>query len=105
MTWQANAANTHLRPAVFQAQQLLTACVQQLASLSDFINLHPYSNLYCNISYTKLFDDKKQAVDTMDVDDDPTALQDQVKTFSISYLINSLHILAIIVLLHVWQWW
>ena len=32
-------------------------------------------------------------------------LHDQVKTFPLSYLMNNLHMLTIIVLLHVWQWW
>jgi hypothetical protein len=44
------------------------------------------------------------AVDVMDVDTAPQELHDQVKIFPLSYLMINLHILAIIVLLHVWQW-
>jgi hypothetical protein len=42
----------------------------------------------------------------MDVDNVTAAqeLHDQVKIFPLSYLMINLHILAIIVLLHVWQW-
>ena len=46
------------------------------------------------MSDTKLIDNKKPPVNTMNVDDDPTVFQDQVKTFPLSYLINSLHILC-----------
>ena len=91
---------------VFKLSSSARCPLTRLAGLSDFI-LHLYRDLYCNMSNIELRDNKRQPVDAMDVDDDHTSqeLHDQVKTFPLSYLMNNLHMLTIIVLLHVWQWW
>ena len=108
--WLADAQPTKPAPTqvqlVFKLSSSAHCPLTQLAGLSDFI-LHLYRDLYCNMSNIELEGDKRQPVDAMDVDDDHTSqeLHDQIKTFPISYLMNNLHMLTIMVLLHVWQWW